>query len=284
MLNTPVLLIIFNRPHTTRKVLDVLRQVQPRQLFVAADGPRSDHPDDEEKCKYTRAVVDEMVDWQCDVHKNYADENMGCGPRPATAITWFFENVERGIILEDDCVPHPTFFRFCEELLEYYKDNERVMHIGGSNFQNGRKRGNASYYFSIYTHGVSWATWRRAWQHFDFKSIPPEARSHIWDFQWFKAAKRQGGLAVLPNVNLLTNLGFDSDASHTVGASQHFTFPVEPMDFPVRHPDRITIDWVADRYTDYTVFRGAVSSWQILKMQIEDIIRYSRRRVTSFWR
>jgi hypothetical protein len=277
VLDTAVLLIIFNRPHTTRRVLEAIRQAQPRQLFVAADGPRVDHPDDEEKCKLTRAVVDEMVDWQCDVHRNYADENMGCGPRPATAITWFFENVERGIILEDDCVPHPTFFRFCEELLEYYKDNERVMHIGGNNFQYGRKRGNASYYFSTFTHNWGWATWRRAWKLFDFEIVPPETRSHIWDFQWLKAVRRNNGLAITPNVNLVSNIGFDESGTHTGGSSHYAGMPTYFMSFPLTHPIIIQRDHAADRFTDYTFFRGAMNLTQRWKLQINDAMTHVKR-------
>ncbi len=281
MLDTPILLIIFNRPSTTRKVLDVLRQVQPRQLFIAADGPRADHPDDE-KCNLTRAVVDEMVDWPCDVHKNYAEVNMGCGPRPATAITWFFENVEQGIILEDDCVPHPSFFRFCEELLEYYKDNECVMHIGGNNFQYGRKRGDASYYFSTFTHNWGWATWRRAWKFFDFDVVPLETRNHIWDFQWLKSMRRNQGIAILPNVTLVSNIGFGADATHGHGMPPYANLPVEPMVFPLLHPNKIEVDRAADRFTEYTHFRGATTLWQMFAMQAQDAIRNSLSRLKPF--
>ena len=278
MLETPILLIIFNRPHTTRRVLEVIRQVQPRQLFVAADGPRSDQPDDEEKCESTRAVVDEMVDWPCDVHKNYAEVNMGCGPRPATAITWFFENVERGIILEDDCVPHPTFFRFCEELLEYYKDNERVMHISGDNFQYGHKRGNASYYFSAFTHTWGWATWRRAWKHFDFSLTSVEAQKHIWDFQWMKTVKRNGGVAVLPKVNLVSNIGFDADATHSSTRSRYADIPTVSIEFPLMHPTRIEADRAADNYTSRTHFREEGFNERKLIRGLKNLIPLSMRQ------
>jgi hypothetical protein len=147
ILNVPVLLIIFNRLESTKKVFREIAKAKPRQLFVAADGPRPNHPEDIEKCRLTRAVIDE-VDWECDVHKNYSDVNLGCGQRPATGISWVFEHEERAIILEDDCVPHLTFFRFCEELLERFHDDERVMQICGNNFQFGRKRTRYSYFFS----------------------------------------------------------------------------------------------------------------------------------------
>lgn len=168
MLSTPVLLIIFKRPDTTRQVLQAIRQVKPRQLFVAADGPRPDHPDEAEKCHQTRAVIEE-VDWKCEVQTLFQQRNLGCGPGPVTgpvtAITWFFHNVEQGIILEDDCLPDLSFFRFCEELLDRYRYTEQIMHISGNNFLYGRKRGSASYYFSKYTHVWGWATWRRAWKY-----------------------------------------------------------------------------------------------------------------------
>jgi hypothetical protein len=206
---------------------------------------------------------------------------MGCGPRPATAITWFFENVERGIILEDDCVPHPTFFRFCEELLEYYKDNERVMHIGGNNFQYGRKRGKASYYFSTFTHNWGWATWRRAWMYFDFEIVPPETRQHIWDFQWLKSVRRHNGVAALPNVTLVSNIGFDVDATHSNGTPSYANLPVEPVSFPLIHPPKIEVDRTADRFTEYTHFRRATTPWQIWKMQTRDAIRDGLSRMRS---
>jgi hypothetical protein len=284
MLETPVLLIIFNRPHTTRRVLEVIRQAQPRQLFVAADGPRADHPDDEEKCRSARAVVDEMVDWPCDLHTNYAEENMGCGPRPATAITWFFEHVEQGIILEDDCVPHPTFFRFCEELLEYYKDNERVMHISGDNFQYGRKRGNASYYFSTFTHTWGWATWRRAWQFYDFELAPLEARNHIWDHQWLKSVKRHNGVAVLPNVNLVSNIGFGADATHSFTRSAPASIPTVPIDFPLLHPNRIEVDRAADNHTSRVYFQEDRSARRKFVRRLKNLVPLSvRHRLKQEW-
>jgi hypothetical protein len=229
-------------------VLEVLRMIQPKKLFIAADGPRSDVLDDKNKCELTRSIVDEMVDWKCQLHKNYAEENMGCGLRPSTAISWFFENVESGIILEDDCVPHLSFFRYCEELLEYYKDNEMVMHISGNNFQFGHKRGKASYYFSTLPHVWGWATWRRAWKHFDFFLAPVEEQRHIWDRQWLKSVRRSGGVAILPNVNLVSNIGFETDATHTKSATKQANVPFTEMVFPLHHPKCLRVDYGADWY------------------------------------
>jgi hypothetical protein len=207
---------------------------------------------------------------------------MGCGPRPATAITWFFENVERGIILEDDCVPHPTFFRFCEELLEYYNDNERVMHISGNNFQFGRKRGKASYYFSAFTHTWGWATWQRAWKFYDFNATSAEARQHIWDFQWLKVVRRNNGLAITPNVNLVSNIGFDEYGTHTGNTSRYANMPTCPMTFPLTHPAKIQEDRAADRFTEYTFFRGATNFWQRWQLHMTAIVQDNLRRVMMY--
>ncbi len=152
MINTPVVLIIFRRPDLTARVLKAIAAVRPRTLLVVADGPRPDRPDDVEACAAARAVI-ERVDWDCEVVRNYSDVNLGCGRRPATGISWALERVDEAIILEDDCVPHPTFFRFCEEMLERYRDDERVMHIGGSTYQRRPIPTAYSYVFSQFPRG-----------------------------------------------------------------------------------------------------------------------------------
>ncbi len=170
-LDTAVVLILFNRPDLTRRVFEEISKAKPRKLFLIADGPRPDVAGEPEKCAEARAVVD-RVDWDCEVFKNYSKVNLGCGHRPATGITWVFEHVEEAIILEDDCLPDPTFFRFCSELLEKYRDNERVMVVSGNNYFPRLKRTSDSYAF-LPISGVSfwgWATWRRAWQHHDMKA------------------------------------------------------------------------------------------------------------------
>ena len=179
-LTTPVAFLIFNRPDTTARVFEAIRQAKPPKLLVVADGPRPDRPDDVEKCKAARAIID-RVDWACEVLTNYSDLNLGCGKRPATGITWVFEQVEEAIIFEDDCLPHPSFFRFCEELLNYYRHDERIMVISGNNFQFGRNRTDDSYYFSRYNHIWGWASWRRAWEYFDYdlKLWPKIGRAHV---------------------------------------------------------------------------------------------------------
>ena len=285
-LATPIALIIFNRPEHTKQVFEQIRQARPQHLFVIADGPRADHPEDRETCAAARAVTDN-VDWSCNVRRNYSETNLGCGRRPATGITWVFDQVEEAIILEDDCVPHPTFFSYCQELLERYRDDRRIMAISGDNFQFGRSRTQCSYYFSIFPHCTGWASWRRAWQHFDYemellpdviargylRGILPNDTAvfawtekfadvyrtkdpHIWDYQWTFACWAQGGLAVLPNVNLIRNIGYGPGATHTFdGTCNTANLPVEPMKFPLIHPEQIMANYEADLFTLKNNFR-----------------------------
>ncbi|MBZ8180247.1 glycosyltransferase family 2 protein [Oscillatoria salina] len=283
-LNTPVAMIIFNRPQTTEKVFEAIRQAKPPKLLVIADGPRADKPGEAEKCAATRAIID-RVDWDCEVLKNYSDLNLGCGKRPATGLDWVFDTVEEAIVLEDDCLPDPTFFRYCEELLDRYRYDERIMTICGLNIQFGRQRTDYSYYFSRYNHCWGWASWRRAWQHFDYElNLWPEIRdknllidilgdaraakvwSHTfeltytekrdwWDFQWTFANWVQGGLAILPAVNLISYIGYNEDATHTTEArSQYNNLTTEAMSFPLKHPPYVVRNLEADRFTENTYY------------------------------
>jgi hypothetical protein len=248
MLKTPIVLTIFNRPDTTARVFAAVRQAQPQTLLVFADGARVERVGEAEKCAAARAIID-RVDWKCDLIKDYSDINLGCRRRVASAITRAFELVESAIILEDDCWPDPTFFPFCEELLEKYRDDRRVMSISGNNFQFGNRRTQDSYYFSRYSHIWGWATWRRAWQYYDDEiGLWPSVRAGnwladilgnsravkywqqifddtysgkittVWDFQWTFAVWMQSGLNILPNQNLVSNIGFGVDGTHTLSA------------------------------------------------------------------
>ena len=163
-LSTPVALIIFNRPDLTEIVFEAIRQAKPQKLLVVADGPRS--PEEAEKCDRTRAIID-RVDWDCQVLTNFSDTNLGSKYRISSGLDWVFSQVEEAIILEDDCLPSPSFFYFCQELLEKYRDDDRIMHIGGTNIQFGQSRTPYSYYFSKYAQIWGWASWRRAWQNYD---------------------------------------------------------------------------------------------------------------------
>jgi hypothetical protein len=243
-LSTPVLFLIFNRPDLTRQVFAEIRRARPARLFVVADGPREDRPGEAELCRQAREAI--QVDWDCDFRQDFRPKNLGAKWGVSAAIDWFFQNVEEGIILEDDCLPDPSFFGFCRELLAYYRHDTRIMHISGTNLQYGRKRGEGSYYFSRYMRCWGWATWRRAWAHFDLdlKTLPlfleqrqlrnilasPGMRRYwriifqnvargrvttVWDFQWTYAIFSQNGLCVIPNVNLVSNLGWGPRATNT---------------------------------------------------------------------
>jgi hypothetical protein len=279
-MDTPVALLIFNRPGLTAQVFREVAQARPSRLFLIADGPRAGHPEDEEKCTAARAVV-ERVDWPCRVERNYSDVNLGCGVRPATGINWVFEQVEEAIVLEDDCLPHPTFFRYCDELLERYRDDERVMNIGGTDWQFGRRSPPHSYWFSIFNVTWGWATWRRAWRHYDraLKSWPelretgwledtvgdPAAvgmfrtafdGAHAaggavdyWDYQWTFTCWAQKGLSILPGVSLVSNIGFGPEATHTTGTADiRATCERQALAFPLEHPSLMVRDYEADRF------------------------------------
>jgi len=283
-MKTPVVLIIFNRPAQTEKVFDVIRQAKPPKLLVIADGSRAERPGEAEKCIAARAVID-RVDWDCEVFKNYSDVNLGCDPRISSGLNWVFETVEEAIILEDDCVPHSTFFRYCEELLERYRHDARVMNISGQNVLFGRHRTEYSYYFSRYTLCWGWASWRRAWQYFDVDvKLWPEIRDQNliknvlvdpyavkvwertvqllydgyltgWDFKWMFACWLQNGFCIIPNGNLVTNIGHGSEATHTNDEkSPYNNMLVEAMSFPLKHPPFVTRNLEADKFTQRTLF------------------------------
>jgi hypothetical protein len=277
-MKTPVAFIIFNRPDTTAQVFEVIRQVKPPLLLVIADGARDSKLGEAEKCSATRAIID-RVDWDCEVRTNYSDVNLGCKRRVSSGIDWVFEQVEEAIILEDDCLPHPSFFNYCEELLCHYRYDNRVMSISGDNFQFGKQRTNHSYYFSKYNHIWGWATWRRAWQYFDvnmklwntvrdgswlndiwqdtllvktwhdnFQQVY-DGEIDTWDYQWAFACWIQSGLTVLPNINLISNIGFGADATHTKEEINELAnLPVEPMSFPLIHPEFVLCDSKSDEY------------------------------------
>jgi len=244
---TAVLFLIFNRPGTTQKVFEEIRKARPSKLFISADGPRTGVSSDGDLCRAARDVV-KQVDWECELYTNFRDTNLGCKIAVSSAINWFFENVEEGIILEDDCVPSQSFFWFCQELLDWYRDDERIMEISGCNFQFGRQRGDGSYYFSRLNDVWGWATWKRAWEHYDIemKSFPRfgegnqlrnyfedeeviewlmsyfqeafEGVSNVWSSQWTYGICAQNGLTIVPNVNLVSNIGFGrEDATHGSG-------------------------------------------------------------------
>ena len=277
--STPVALLIFNRPDLTQIVFEAIAKVKPKQLFVVADGPR--FAAEAKKCEQARAVID-RVDWECDVLTNFSDTNLGCGRRPASGIEWVFSRVEEAIILEDDCLPVKSFFFFCQELLERYRNDQRIMAIGGNNFQSGQKRSAYSYHFTRYSGCWGWASWRRAWKYFDYemkswpefkrtgmlKMVCEDAYEHrlwtelfdsmyetpdrkdIWDYQWKYACWSQNGLAIEPSVNLVSNLGLGrSDATHTTGKNPMLDQVSQTQEMgEIKHPPFVVRHRDADAY------------------------------------
>ena len=239
-LQTPILFCVFNRPDLTRQVFDRIAQQRPQRLLLACDGPRQESPTDQRLVNEVREIVT-AVDWPCQVQTYFADQNRGCRQQMANAISWGFEQAERLIILEDDCLPDPSFFGYCESLLERYAGDPQVMMISGDNFQPAATTPN-SYYFSAYSHIWGWASWRRAWQHYDLAmSDWPEHRANgdaaeilgpfctdenetaywrgvfdrqhagqidTWDYSWAYSCWANGGLTILPESNLVSNIGF----------------------------------------------------------------------------
>jgi hypothetical protein len=310
MFETPILFLIFNRSDVTQKVFDQIKQIKPKYLFVAADGPRDHKPDDQIKCRETRAIIDQ-VDWDCQVETLFREQNLGCGPAVASAISWFFDRVEAGIILEDDCFPNLSFFPYCAELLEKYKDNHQVKFIGGNNFQNGIQRGDASYYFSHYPTSWGWASWRRSWDSFNADITDSEQvissgqldavfnteqekkhwnkslvkasneRKSVWDFYFYYAIWRQAGLCITPNKNLVINLGFFDQGTHYfLKDSTRTNVKAETIAFPLTHPKSLTADRDADKYTfDHFYSHSFQRAFRLLKENgVISILKYLQIR------
>lgn len=284
MLKVPVLLIAFNRPNTTQLVLDAIAAYQPPALYIATDGARHGNDSDKIKC----AAVHELVNtWQKNnpatlVSKLYQDNNLGCGPGVSTAINWFFANEEMGIILEDDCLPNASFFNFCETLLHKYKDEERIMHIGGSNFiEPEMKHNDETYYFSIYPHIWGWASWRRAWKHYDFEmkrfdeflKLPEfdeyyndevfintnKNKIDTWDSQWVYTLLINKGVSILPYLSMITNLGYNENSgSHLSKVPKWYNGKVYQFD-KIKGPKTIVPNKLLDKYVYNKVFKRGIS-------------------------
>lgn len=278
MITTPVAFLIFNRPNTTERVFAEIAKAKPSKLLVVADGPRPDKPGESEKCAAVRAII-ERVDWDCEVLKNYSDVNLGCKKRVSSGLDWVFESVEEAVVLEDDCLPAKSFFRFCDELLERYRGDTRIMQICGANFLEDWRRNDNSYYFSKYGPIWGWASWRRAWKQYDvnMKVWPNVKEDKIyedvslmeeeallrrdiydrifsgeldtWDYQWGFAKLISSGISIIPAINLISNIGFGKDATHTFDGGSNFfaEMDIHELSFPLKHPHLVYADKQADR-------------------------------------
>ncbi len=273
---TPVALFVFNRPEHTRQVLQALALVRPSTLLVVADGPRSDHPDDIVLCAQVREAVDNLP-WQCEVKRNISDRNMGCRLRVSSGLDWVFGMVDEAIILEDDTVPDPSFFPFCEEMLQRHRNDGRVQLVRGSSLLPTNYSLTSSYYFSKWYGIWGWASWSRAWERYDLemKAWPVLGRSWLrdylkdpemtqvfaylfdemkasrinsWEFPLFFNGWLHDAVAVAPSCNLIRNIGFGPEATHLRNAgSAVANLATEPMNFPLVHPDGLFVDEDADR-------------------------------------
>ncbi len=276
----PVLLIIFNRPGKVARMVEALRAIKPNRIYVAADGPRTNVASDTDRCQATRAAINK-IDWPCEVITRFQTDNLGCKRGVSSAITWFFTLEDRGIILEDDCIPSQEFFHYTADLLERYANDPQVMHINGTTFI--KNVDDDSYYFSRIPLVWGWATWRRAWEQYDiemndidvtakamrrrraFKSRVQraywislfyhvkDARIDTWDAQWVHTVMKADGICITPRVNLIQNIGFDQEATHTTTKVEHAR-DHEPITFPLRHPSQIRINDKNDTQTMETAF------------------------------
>lgn len=311
---TPVLLISFNRPETTLRVFERIREVRPQKLYLAFDGPRPDKKGETEKCIECRKIVN-MVDWDCELHTMLRDVNVGCGYGPSEAISWAFETTDRLIVLEDDCFPSKSFFSYCDELLEKYENDMRIWIIGGlSIYPNSKYFGQSDYLFSHHAHTWGWATWKSRWKEFDMyvrdvpefiasggsanvfdykpfinwfnkklksihKNIDEEVK-HSWDTQWDYARAKNGGLGVVPRINLIQNTGADNGTHSSLGGDATFV-PTEEFANNLRHPNFVLRNKEYDdfHYRHYLcpsktrLLYGAITNWDKLQYYLKLFIK-----------
>lgn len=282
---TPVAVFLFNRPGCARQLLEAVSQQQPARLFIVADGPRDSHPDDASLCRASRAVF-EHISWPCQVTRIYADKNMGCRNSIPHGLQQVFAAVEECIILEDDCIPQPSFFRFCTELLDTYRSSEQVMCISGHRVDGPNEPDGESYFFSKYPHIWGWATWRHQWAKFDlampewkclretdwlrnilgsdaattyWKRIFDQMNEGMdtWDYALAYAGWRHGMLSVRPKVSMITNIGLQEKSTHGLFHAGLDPFaPAREMDFPLIHPKTIAADKDTENRIEWVSYSG----------------------------
>lgn len=306
-INAPVLLIVFNRPDTTRNVFDAIIRAKPGKIYIAADAPRIGNIEDSNNCILVKEIV-KQVDWDCETHYRFAEQNQGCGLGVYNAISWAFENEDRLIILEDDCVPALPFFDYCNELLELYKNDTRIWLISGNQYNEEAVTTPHSYFFSRYGHGWGWATWKRCWDAMDMsmskypliieqdlykatyrtkkeadffqkafermyndKSLKP----HTWDFQFMFAITSNGGLSIVPRKNLVTNIG--NWGSHTETKHQFHDRPVDENYKIISHPDFILCDVDYDAYHFKHHWNKKNSIFKRIVRKIQRMLQEKRR-------
>ncbi len=289
--HTPILLITWKRPKETLRVIKALSIIKPSKIYISSDGARLNHKDEFKKVNDTREIVEKYINWNANIKTLYHKKNNGCMRGVSIAINWFFDNEDEGIILEDDCVPHPDFFPFCEELLQKYRDDKRIWCITGNNLQGNKWIGKSSYYFSRYNHCWGWASWKRCWSNYDvlmkdwpnfyksglfeslffhkkelkhwkstFDSIYYFGKPDTWDYQWTYTCFINSGLTAIPNKNLIENIGFNEEGTHTKKGNSPAILENHEKGksgiLPLSHPEYIIRSEDADRYTELMYFSG----------------------------
>lgn len=268
-MNKPILFLIFNRPEHTLRVFEQIRLAKPRKFYIASDGPRPNNIKDEFLVNQSRKII-EKIDWECEYKTLFRSDNLGCRIAVSEAINWFFNNEPEGIILEDDCFPSDSFFTFCDEMLDYYRENKSIGIISGSNLFNSKKIKNQDYFFSKYVHIWGWATWSDRWKSYydpDMTSWPSIKQNKdkkwlygddfelnywvnifdrtyrkeidTWDYQWVFANWISNRINIIPRVNLISNIGFGQNATHTLRKNSLSNLPIMELTSPIRHPKLI---------------------------------------------
>jgi hypothetical protein len=316
MFITPVLLLGFNRPKKVKEVINALRMIKPSELYISLDGPRKEVPSDIVQIEKVKDELKE-IDWKCNVYKNFSKTNLGCKLGVYAGISWFFEHVESGIILEDDIVPNTSFFNFCTELLERYKEDREIGMISGCNMVSDKISIPYSYTFSNYANIWGWATWRRSWVNMDihlnhwnnwrknprnFKTINPDihlfelywrdildsiqnGKVDTWDFQWFFTLWFQKQLCIVPKGNLVQNVGFDSEATHTDGTLPHYIDknPITELKFPIQHPQDKNINIDFDKIVSQVIFKIGLKTILKNKLSRNTQLKYIYRRFKKYF-
>jgi hypothetical protein len=288
---TPILIIFWRRPSLAKPLMERLRELRPTRLFLACDGARSENMQEASQVEMSRRQFEQAIDWPCKVEKRYSVFNQGCKYGPGNAIDWFFKHVEEGIILEDDCLPHPSFFPYCQILLDRYRHDQRVWQISGNNFVENQTPQEASYSFTGYTTTWGWATWKRCWNSYDIEMQDwPAWRDGImlanafgeqdeldywiriwerlysdnfpitWDYQWNYLCFTNGGLSILPKFNLVSNIGFGEGATNCFDAEDQRSRLESKELIITDHPKTVLRDWRIDRAIFESAYRETGSS------------------------
>lgn len=297
-MKTPIALFIYNRPTNLKRIAKIIRSVNPSKLYVIADGPKDS--EDKKRVDEARNILESSINWDCRVNKNYASKNLGLKERFSSGIDWVFTHEDRVIFLEDDCIPDPSFFPYCEELLTKYENNDRVATISGNNFQYGQLPINTSYYFSKYAHVWGWATWKRVWDQYDkdinswnqlretswlklatksfvvskfwtyiFDALQNN-QINTWDYQLTYLCLENNMVNIIPAVNLVSNVGYGQEATNTKRRSKAIGIPVGQMSFPLVHPKKISINHTADHRVERGNFLNPIG---VISLVIKSILR-----------